>query len=90
MMDDATLQHLTRIQTTYMEALMRKPNVVGVGIGMKTTAGHYTDQPTIVVMVTHKVSVDLLSIEDVLPTQLEGVAVDVVATGVIFAGAALL
>jgi hypothetical protein len=69
------------VKAKYERELMRKPNVVGVGIGFREQAGQATDQVCIVVSVRVKVPLDQLAPKDVIPNVLEGVQVDVKATG---------
>lgn len=75
MMDEKTREKLTAIQARHADSLMRKANVVGVGIGYKN------EQAALVVMVAKKVALADLAPEDVVPTEIEGVPVDVRETG---------
>lgn len=61
--------------------LLSRANVIGVGIGYKTVGGQRTDQVALVVLVTHKLPADGLAKHDRLPSEIEGVAVDVQAIG---------
>jgi hypothetical protein len=82
---DAIQQAISRAQAvkqTYEAALLKKKNVVGVGVGFKNFSGKTSDQVAIVVNVTHKVPLSALRAEDIIPTSLEDVPVDIVATGV--------
>ncbi|MFN7927880.1 MAG: hypothetical protein U0Y68_08020 [Blastocatellia bacterium] len=56
-------------------ALLRLPNVVGVGLGQK--AG----QDVITVLVTHKVPASQLLPQETIPPVLEGYATEVIAIG---------
>jgi hypothetical protein len=60
---------------------MRKANVVGVGVGLRSRGGERTGEVALVVMVTHKVARAQLAPEDVIPSQIEGVPVDVQEVG---------
>ncbi|HHS97172.1 MAG TPA: hypothetical protein ENK08_04645 [Chloroflexi bacterium] len=60
---------------------MRKANVVGVGIGFRQREGRPLDELAIIVSVTHKVPRERLSPDDLIPSELEGVPVDVQAVG---------
>ncbi len=83
---DAIQQAISRamaVKQTYEAALLKKKNVVGVGIGFKNSSGQASDQVAIVVNVTRKVPLSALHAKDIIPASLEGVPVDVVATGVI-------
>jgi hypothetical protein len=75
------LKRLQAVKAEHEADLMRKANVVGVGIGFRQQEGKSTRQPAIVVSVTEKLPVDLLNPEDVIPRELEGVPVDVQAVG---------
>jgi hypothetical protein len=66
--------------------LMRRANVVGVGVGLRTRGGRRERQVAIVVMVQQKVPRTMLAEADVLPGQIDGVPVDVVEVGEISAG----
>lgn len=76
-----TMERITRIQSQYTEALMHKANVIGVGVGLKKQHGAFTQQPALVVLVTHKVPKDQLSPEDFIPREIEGVPIDVQEAG---------
>jgi len=69
------------VKAKYERDLLRKRNVVGVGVGFREHAGQMTDEVCIVVSVRVKLRPDQLAPQDALPTQLDGVPVDVKATG---------
>jgi hypothetical protein len=69
------------IKARHEKELMRKRNVVGVGIGFQERAGQPTGAVCIVVSVREKLPPDQLAPQDVIPTELEGVPVDIKATG---------
>lgn len=75
------MNRLRRVKEAHEEQLLKKPNVVGVGIGLRQRGGEPTDEPVIVVSVTHKVPSSMLDPDDVIPQQLEGVRVDVQPIG---------
>ena len=62
------------------------PNVVGVGVGVKWTDGTPTGKEALLVLVTHKVDVDQLPKEHVIPKSIGNVQTDVLAVGVPVAG----
>ncbi len=64
-------------------ALMRYPNVVGVGAGARTRGGRPTGDSCIVVYVARKVPRDQLGQGEILPNEVDGVPVDVVEVGTI-------
>jgi hypothetical protein len=60
---------------------MSKANVVGVGIGFRHQKGQPTDTLALVVMVEKKVPDSQLAPKDVIPSEIEGVQVDVQEVG---------
>ena len=74
------------VKEAHETELMRKANVTGVGVGLQKRGGVYTDRIAIVVMVDRKVSAARLAPEDVVPSQIDGVPVDVQEVGQIIAG----
>ena len=77
-------EELTRLQVVkaaYEADLMRKANVVGVGIGLRRRKGKPTDEPVIVVSVTHKVPLSQLAPDDVIPQELDGIPVEIQVVG---------
>ena len=75
------LERLRIVRSAHEDTLMRKANVVGVGIGLRQTGGKMTGEPAIVVSVTVKMPVSQLAAGDVIPRELDGVPVDVQAVG---------
>lgn len=65
----------------YQKMLMSKANVVGVGIGLRHTGGKHTEELGLVVMVRQKIPAELLAPEDVIPSEIDGVPVDVKEVG---------
>ena len=74
---------INEVKQTHEKAILRKKNVVGVGMGKKIVRGKRTDQDCITVMVRQKVPTQALSKDDVIPREIEGVATDVVQVGTI-------
>jgi hypothetical protein len=60
---------------------LTKANVVGVGVGLRSRAGVFTDEVAIIVMVSKKYLSADLTFEDLLPEEIEGVPVDVQEVG---------
>jgi hypothetical protein len=81
MIGDEGLDRLRAVRAAHEADLMRKANVVAVGIGFRQRGGEPTGEPVIVVSVTHKVPFSQLAPGDVIPRELEGVPVDVQAVG---------
>ena len=65
----------------HTKTLLKKKNVVAVGLGLKTTKGIRTTTPAIVCSVEKKVPLSQLRKRDVIPSELNGIATDVVQTG---------
>lgn len=81
-MDEETeMIRVRAVKAAYEKELLRKANVVGVGIGLRRQGGRPTGELSIVVSVTHKVPLEELDPQDVIPRELEGVPVDVQAVG---------
>ncbi len=77
----ARINHLRAVKAAHEAELMEKANVVGVGIGLRKRKGETTEEPAIIVSVTEKKPSSQLDPDDVIPHDLEGVPVDVQATG---------
>lgn len=65
------------------DSILRKPNVVGVGVGLKEVQGRLTDQVSIVVLVRSKVPRAALEEAEMVPPRVDSVPTDVVEVGVI-------
>jgi len=78
---DERLEQLKVVKAVNEADLMRRANVVGVGIGLRQLEGKLTDEPVIVVSVVRKVPLAQLAPRDVIPRELEGMPVDVQAVG---------
>jgi hypothetical protein len=74
-------QEARRLKEVNKQALMEKPNVVGVGVGYKWVDGDRTNEVGVVVMVKRKLPLEALSPRAVLPQRLNSVPVDVVQVG---------
>jgi hypothetical protein len=72
---------IREIKDRFEDMILIKANVVGVGIGLREQAGERLDEVCLVVMVTHKVPRVELAPEDLIPTEIEGVGVDVQTVG---------
>lgn len=81
MSKDKVLDRVRAVKSVYEADLMRKANVVGVGIGLRQTGGKPTGEPAVVVSVTHKVPISQLAAGDVIPRELDGIPVDVQVVG---------
>ena len=72
---------IRQVRRRYQEELMSKANVVGVGIGFRQRGGERTGEPALVVLVRRKLPPDQIAPQDMIPTYLEGVPVDVQEVG---------
>ncbi len=81
MAEDEALERVLQVKRQYEKVLLARANVIGVGVGFKTEHGQPTDTLAVVVNVTHKRTVAELAQEDLLPTELDGVPVDVQEVG---------
>jgi hypothetical protein len=81
MQENSRLNHIRAVKDKYERDLMRKKNVLGVGIGLREKGGVLTDETVLTVMVRQKVPRSLLRPWDVIPTELDGVPVDVKEIG---------
>lgn len=84
-MSQEAVQHALEVKRRHEKELMRKPNVVAVGVGFRLRGGVRSDEVCIVVSVKHKVAAGQLKRGEAVPASLEGVPVDVVETGEIVA-----
>ncbi len=82
-MSDQVIQRAQDVKRRHEAELLRKPNVVAVGVGFRTRSGQPTDEVCIVVSVKTKVPAAQLKRGELLPTSIDGVPIDVVETGII-------
>lgn len=75
------LEQVRAVKTAHEADLMRKANVVGVGIGLRQQGGKPTGVLAIVVSVTRKVHLSQLAPGDVIPRELDRIPVDVQVVG---------
>ncbi len=76
---------VTHVKETHKEAILSKPNVVGVGIGYKVIRGRRTDELCTVVLVRQKIPKAGLDPEALVAPYIDGVATDVVQVGDLWA-----
>ncbi|MDX9864486.1 MAG: hypothetical protein RBT34_06750 [Anaerolineaceae bacterium] len=69
------------VMQTHGKQLLNLPNVVGLGVGLRQTGGEWTDTVVLVVMVTQKLPLEALSAEERIPSEIDGVPIDVQETG---------
>lgn len=82
-MSDQAVKRAQDVKRRHEAELLRKPNVVAVGIGFRTRGSQPTQEVCIIVSVKTKVPAAQLKRGDLLPASIDGVPVDVVETGVI-------
>ncbi len=82
--EQISIEAIRAVKQTYESQLMRMANVVGVGIGFRTCQGVRTDDPALVVLVSRKLPPELLSPQERIPAELDGVPVDVQEVGQIY------
>jgi hypothetical protein len=66
--------------------LLDRENVVGVAVGYKIKAGEQTDTPSVMVLVSQKMPMELLSKPDAIPKTVANRPTDVLEVGILFAG----
>ena len=76
-----TLDWIRQVKAKYEAILLSKKNVVGVGVGFREKGGAATDQMALIVSVLKKLPANEVGIADLIPTELEGVPVDVKEVG---------
>ncbi len=74
-------QRAEQVKQRYEEEILARTNVVGVGVGLRSRDGVFTDEVALIVLVSKKVIKTDLPPEQVLPSELEGVPVDVQEVG---------
>lgn len=81
--DSAEMERVRAVKQKHEKALLRRKNVVGVGIGLRQKDGQYTDQVVLTVMVGRKEPASQLACRDLIPRELDGVPVDVQEVGIL-------
>lgn len=76
-----SLERTQAVKRAHEKELMARANVVGVGVGLIQRGGGATRQVGIIVMVSRKQPASELAAKDLVPSQLEGVPVDVQEVG---------
>lgn len=72
---------IAEVRARHEAELLRYPNVVGVAEGIRTKQGKPTGEPCLVVYVERKIPRAKLEKSEILPTEIEGIPVDVVEVG---------
>lgn len=77
----ASIDRAEVVRRAHEAELLARANVVGVGIGFHRADGTHTNQVAVIVLVTRKVPRSQLAPKDIIPSELEGVPVDVQEVG---------
>lgn len=67
--DPNNLAQIRRAAAQYSEQVFRYPNVIGYGVGQKTTKGRKTGEPCLVVFVERKLPISSLRADEILPRE---------------------
>lgn len=81
MTDDTEISRVLAVKAKYEQQLLRNKNVVGLGVGFREKDGKLTDQMVLTVMVREKQPLTRLHPREVIPSELDGVPVDVKEVG---------
>jgi len=81
MSDLAEQKYAVEVKRRHEQELLRKANVIAVGVGYCMRGGVQTKQVGIIVSVKNKEPLEKLNPKDVIPNKLDDVPVDVVETG---------
>lgn len=77
----AETEKILAVMKEHKSELLSKPNVVGVAVGFKHSAGLSTQDLALVVLVENKTPLNALPPEDQIPASIEGIPVDVQEIG---------
>jgi len=75
------IERLRAVKAKHEKALLRKKNVVGVGVGFRKRRGELTGELALIVMVRAKYPDAALDPHDLIPSELDGVPVDIQPVG---------
>lgn len=78
----------SRARQVHQEEILSKPNVVGVGVGLREKAGRRTGEVVLTALVRQKVPEAALAPEEIVPPVVDGVPTDVMEVGDLVALAA--
>jgi hypothetical protein len=81
MEENPELSRIVAVKDKYEQELLRKKNVVGLGVGFREKGGVLTDEMVLTVMVRRKQPRSRLRPRDLIPAELDGVPVDVKEVG---------
>jgi hypothetical protein len=69
------------VKQAHEQELLEKPNVIGVGVGLRQQGGVLTDIVALIVMVRRKLGVSQIDPANLIPSEIDGVPVDVQEVG---------
>ncbi len=75
------LDEIKQAKAIHKQDLLKKPNVVGVGVGYKVSGKHVSDELSVVVLVRHKIPLAGLQLDQIIPKSLDGVRTDIIEVG---------
>jgi hypothetical protein len=78
---DAAFQRASELKEQVQQELLKKANVVGIGVGLRQRGGELTGEVALIVMVRKKISNSILAPEDRIPAEINDVPVDVLEVG---------
>jgi hypothetical protein len=81
MSEQIQITQIRAVKAKYEKRLLRKKNVVGVGIGLRERKGRQTEEMVLTVLVSQKEPPASLRRSDQIPHELDGVPVDVQVVG---------
>lgn len=76
-----SIDDIACVKRNHSFSLLLRSGVVGVGLGKKEVKGKITEQACITIVVTKKVKESLLSLQDKIPSELDGFPTDVITIG---------
>ncbi len=79
----AARDEVKRAKEIHKKSIMKKPNVVGVGVGYKISHGRKTDELAVVALVREKLPPAGLPSEALIPSSVDHIPTDVVEVGII-------
>jgi hypothetical protein len=77
----STQDEIRQVKEINKAALLAKPNVIGVGTGYKTRAGHDTPEVCVIALVSRKMPKSALIEAAMVPIELDGAPTDVLEIG---------
>ncbi len=78
MSTDPALERARQISRAHSDALLSKPNVVAVGVGYREGS---QSELMLVVMVEHKLPLSALAEDEIVPSEIDGLPVEVRVVG---------